>query len=137
MTHMKENTFGTIAIGFFIFIGGVVTGNLTAPAAEGMVTKTSAAIGGKMADLASQSSGNTPANVPNGDAVAFTVNIENIPEAQRAILQTMGLTGNEISVTNTMLACAETSIRSGRMTEIQNGATPSTAEGLKLIGCYE
>ncbi len=137
MMYMKENTFGTIAIGFLIFIGGVITGNLTAPAAEGIATKTAAAVGGKIADVASQSSGNTPANVPNGDAVAFTVNIENIPEAQRAFLRTMGITGNEISVTNTMLACAEASIGTGRMTEIQNGATPSTSEGLKLVGCYE
>jgi len=137
---MKQNTFVTIAAGLVIFASGYALGYFSGDATGEVVAKA-----GEQLSVAADTAGAfvdgqidsepTPV-VENGDAIAFTINVENIPESQRAFLKVMGITGNEIVVTNTMLACAQAEIGIDRMVEIQNGATPSTSEGLKLAGCY-
>ncbi len=134
---MKQNTFGIVAAGLVIFVSGYLLGYLTSDTANTAMTST----GNQTKETAAEVGGTTTFNettpaTPSGDEVAFTINVENIPEAQRAFLKTMGITGNEIVVTNTMLACAQVEIGIDRMVEIQNGATPSVSEGLALAGCY-
>ena len=134
---MKQNTFGIVAAGLVIFVSGYVLGYLISDTADTAMTSSGNQIketAVEVSDMAT-SSVTTPA-AQNGDAVAFTINVENIPETQRAFLKTMGITGNEIVVTNTILACAQAEIGIVRMVEIQNGATPSVSEGLALAGCY-
>lgn len=67
---------------------------------------------------------------------AFTIVISDLPEAQRSALKAMGVDGNEIVVTEGMLACAETKIGADRMNEIRNGTAPSTGESISLFACY-
>ena len=134
---MKQNTFGIVAAGLVIFVSGYVLGYLISDTADTAMTSSGNQIketAVEVSDMAT-SSVTTPAT-PSGDEVAFTINVENIPETQRAFLKTMGITGNEIVVTNTILACAQAEIGIVRMVEIQNGATPSVSEGLALAGCY-
>ena len=134
---MKQNTFGIVAAGLVIFVSGYVLGYLISDTADTAMTSSGNQIketAAEVSDMAT-SSVTTPA-AQNGDAAAFTINVENIPETQRALLKTMGITGNEIVVTNTILACAQVEIGIDRMVEIQNGATPSVSEGLALAGCY-
>jgi hypothetical protein len=142
---MEKNSFATIAFALLIFGVGVIVGNLTATK-DDIVTKTTTAIKDVVTNpTASDASTETPitpvaadqAAVTDRNAVAFMVNIENIPDAQRVFLRTMGIDGNEIPVTNSMLACAEAGVGSARIAEIQNGAVPTMSEGFKLVGCYE
>lgn len=134
---MKQNTFLTVAIALLIFVCGYVLGYLSSDTADTAITT----ITDQVKETATQMEDIVKTDEPiptveNGEAVAFTINVENIPETQRAFLTTMGISGNEIVVTNAMLACAEAEIGVARMLEIKNGATPAMTEGLKLAGCY-
>lgn len=137
---MKQNTLGMFAAAVVIFVGGYLLGYVSADTASVVVNKAEEGMVKAVLEVNEvvQSAGdNGPAPVvENGDAVAFSINVESIPDSQRAFLQTMGITGNEIVVTNTMLACAEAEIGVERMIEIRDGATPSMSEGFKLAGCY-
>ncbi len=131
----STSTFGTIAMALVIFVCGYLLGYFTGDATKAVVATTSNAVEEKITDNGLGSAEEVP-TVEDPDGVAFTINIENIPEAQRTFLRTMGIDGNEIVVTNQMLACAEAKLGSARMTEIQNGATPSMSEGVSLMACY-
>lgn len=56
---------------------------------------------------------------------------------QKAMLKSFGLDPNKITVTATMIACAEAKVGTARFTEIKNGATPSFLEGASLMTCYK
>lgn len=136
----KNNTFLTVAVALLIFVGGYVLGYLSADTADEVMEVASEQVsdngtlsGAVVADDAAPAQATV---VDNGDEVAFVIDVSQIPDSQRAFLRTMGIEGNEISVTNTMLACAEAEIGVERMGEIRYGATPSMSEGLKLAGCY-
>ena len=138
---MSKNSFFAVISALVIFVCGYSLGYLSHDRA-GTILKSA---GTEMSDTANSvgdtimgsNQSNTPATeVENGEAVAFVIDVSSIPDSQRAFLATMGIEGNEIAVTNTMLACAEASIGKERMGEIQYGATPSMSEGLKLAGCY-
>ena len=73
----------------------------------------------------------------NSGEVAFTIRLDSLSEAQQAMVRTMGIDSNEIQVTYGMVACAEAEIGAARVEEIRNGASPSMAEGMKLMGCYQ
>jgi hypothetical protein len=77
-------------------------------------------------DTASESSNNAGIKVAN-----------NLTAGQRAMLESFGLNPDEITITPTMIACAEAKVGASRVTEIQNGATPSLLEGASLIACYK
>lgn len=65
-----------------------------------------------------------------------TVNTSSLPEGQRRLLETLGLDTNNITITPEMVACAEAELGAARVTEIENGATPSFSEGVTLFRCY-
>jgi hypothetical protein len=134
---MPKNTFLTFIGALVIFVCGYGLGYLSADTAQSVIEKTGTQMSDTANSVADVVTNTDPAPVvENGDDVAFVIDVSSIPETQRAFLTTMGIEGNEIVVTKTMLACAEASIGVERMAEIQYGATPSMSEGLKLAGCY-
>lgn len=120
------------------FTAGVLVGNLTA-GEDTVATRVADSVenGLDTASQAMNSGGEANSyNVPDGDAVAFTLSIDSLSESQKSMLRTMGVDANEIQVTNNMMACAEAEIGGARINEIRNGATPSMGEGIALMGCY-
>lgn len=65
------------------------------------------------------------------------INASNLTDGQKKMLSMMGIDPNTLVITSTMIACANTSLGSGRVKEIEGGATPSFAEGIKLVACYK
>ncbi len=128
---MNKYTLASVGLALIIFALGVVVGNVTAGTSGSVAKNVQTAIN---KETTADSSGSATAN---GSAVAFTISIANLPDTQKAFLRTMGITGDTIPVTNSMLACAEASVGSERMTAIKNGETPSAGEGVKLAGCYK
>jgi uncharacterized protein YaaQ len=151
---IKGSTFQAVVMGLLIFVTGFILGYFSADTTDAViemadeqmsevatniqetVTGTEVSTSSTAATSDTESDTVSVPAVNNGDAVAFTLDVSKIPESQRAFLRTMGIEGNQITVTNTMLACAEAEIGVARMSEIQYGATPSLSEGLKLAGCY-
>lgn len=68
--------------------------------------------------------------------VAFTIEVANLPEEQRASLQAMGITDTSLQITNGMLECARVDMSETRVNEIMSGATTTASEGMKLVSCY-
>ena len=66
-----------------------------------------------------------------------TISASNLTDGQKKMLSALGIDAESITVTPEMIACAEASLGASRMDEIVNGATPSFAEGLKLVACYK
>lgn len=61
----------------------------------------------------------------------------NLTDGQRKMLSVMGIDPNHIVLTPAMIACANTSLGSARIKELEGGATPSFTEGIKLAACYK
>ena len=131
---MNKQTFLTITLTLLVFTSGIIVGNLTA-GRDGLDLR---AITTQTENKDNGTLGATPgATTQAGAAVAFTISIANLPDAQKALLRTMGITGDTIPITNDMLVCAEAAVGNERITEIKNGVVPSMSEGLKLAGCYQ
>lgn len=62
---------------------------------------------------------------------------EKLTDGQRKMLQSFGINPNEVTITPTMITCAEAKVGKARVAEITNGATPSLLEGASLIACYK
>lgn len=77
-------------------------------------------------------SGGTAASANTG----MTINVNSLSDSQRAMLKALGITGDTITITPQMMACAEAKVGAARIEEIKNGATPSFSEGASLIACY-
>jgi hypothetical protein len=77
-------------------------------------------------------SGGTAASANTG----MTINLSSLSDSQRAMLKTFGITGDTVTLTPAMMACAEAKVGAARIEEIKNGATPSFSEGASLIACY-
>jgi hypothetical protein len=56
---------------------------------------------------------------------------------QKAMLKSFGIDPDTFVLTPEMIVCAENKLGAVRMTEIQNGATPTFLEGASLISCYQ
>ncbi|MCA9366495.1 hypothetical protein KC722_02855 [Candidatus Kaiserbacteria bacterium] len=65
-----------------------------------------------------------------------TLNTTTLTDGQRALLKTVGVDADSVTITPAMFACAEAAVGANRLAEIQNGDTPSISEGFKLYGCY-
>jgi len=61
---------------------------------------------------------------------------ERLTDSQKAMLRSLGVDPESITITQETVACAEGSVGTARMVEIQGGATPTFSEGLKLLACY-
>lgn len=131
-----NQTLVSIALAIVIFTAGVFVGNLTAGDRSPMEA-ISDTVGAVSADKDSQSA-TTADNTDDGagDEVIFTIDMSSLGATEKAFLASAGITGDSINVTASMYSCAEAKLGTQRITEIKNGATPSAAEGVKLVGCY-
>ena len=139
---MNKLTILTFVVALLIFAGGVVVGAMNAGSANSLITNVMRATKPVVkenidTDNPVQTKAAQAAASGNGSAVAFTLNLANLPDTQKAFLRTMGIAGDALPVTNNMLVCAEAAVGSDRMLAIKNGATPTMGEGLKLAGCYK
>lgn len=83
-------------------------------------------------------SSTTGANDASGSSENGTkVNASRLTAGQIKLLAAFGIDPNSVTITPTMIACAEASLGSARVEEIKNGATPSVTEGVKLAACYK
>lgn len=60
-----------------------------------------------------------------------------LTDAQKQMLKNMGINPDTLVITPSMAACAEAKLGVARMSEIQNGATPSLLESAELLACYK
>jgi hypothetical protein len=59
-----------------------------------------------------------------------------LTDSQKKMLESFGVDAEAVTVTASMIACAEAKLGSARIEEIKNGATPSFLEGASLMACY-
>lgn len=124
-----------------VFVAGFFVGRYTsfAPATVADVIPNTIS---DMAQPAPQQSGDTTTGgtVSGGTAASantgMTINVSSLSDSQRAMLKALGITGDTITITPQMMACAEAKVGAARIGEIKNGATPSFSEGASLIACY-
>ncbi len=67
---------------------------------------------------------------------ANTVVTPTLTDSQKKMLESFGIDTEAVTVTASMVACAEAKLGSARVEEIKNGATPSFLEGASLFSCY-
>lgn len=131
---MNKNVLLTVVLCFFIFIAGFILGRLTAGTGDmnDAFTNVSESVG-IPSNQDTNNSGDTNANVEGGT----TIPANSLTDGQRKLIQALGVDPDSITITPEMVACAEAKLGAARITEIQNGATPSMGEGLSLAACYQ
>ncbi len=134
-TGARTNGAARFLVGAILFIAGFLLGMLFAEPAREVVSGTRAVVTEQVQSV-ENALPNDAYTGSDPDGVAFTINLESVPEAQRAFLRAAGIEGNTLNVTNSMYACAESSLGSARIGEIRNGAVPTTLEGAQLMACY-
>lgn len=67
----------------------------------------------------------------------ITVSTDNLPPAQKKVLETLGISAKQVTITPGMVSCAVDTLGSARALEIKNGAAPTLAEGLTLLACLK
>lgn len=65
------------------------------------------------------------------------IDVSTLNDSQRSMLESFGITGDTITLTPTMLACAREAVGTARVDEIAGGSTPSPLEALKLLPCFK
>ena len=88
--------------------------------ADGSATDTSGASGGSVAPAEAR----------------VAIPSERLTDSQKAMLRSLGVDPESITITQETVTCAESAVGEARMAEIQGGATPTFSEGLKLLACY-
>jgi len=135
------------ALAVFIFAAGVFVGNMTAGSNNlndavsdtmGAVSEGVGAVSDSVGAVADTVGGgdNEAAGSAADSEVIFTIDMSSLGAAEKAFLASAGISGDSIDVTAAMYTCAEAKLGTERITEIQNGAAPSAAEGVSLVGCY-
>jgi len=79
---------------------------------------------------------NPPEPTATATSAATTIDSSSLTEGQIKLMKALGIDPATVTITPTMVACAETSLGTARVEEIKNGATPSLIEGGKLVACY-
>lgn len=70
------------------------------------------------------------------EKASYQVSSNQLTSGQRDLLSKFGIDANAITITPTMIACAEAKLGAARLAEIQAGATPTFTEGAALLACY-
>jgi hypothetical protein len=81
-----------------------------------------------------------PATATTSSAVftkPITISTDNLPPAQKKILDTLGIGSKQMTITPGMVSCAVDALGSTRALEIKNGAAPTLTEGLTLMTCLK
>jgi len=134
-----NKTLMSAALAIFIFAGGVFVGNMTAGSnnLDDVVSDTAGAVSDTVGTVADTVGGDDEvADSSAGSEVIFTIDVSSLGATEKAFLASAGISGDSINVTAAMFTCAEAKLGTDRITEIQNGATPSAIEGVSLVGCY-
>ena len=111
-----------------VFCAGLMLGRLTAPMGTVLQTPLSGSQTNSQTDSDTDTAQTPEANTTNVAA--------EMTDAQRNMLKSFGLDPDTITITPSMVACAEAKVGAARVEEIRNGATPSIMEGASLLGCY-
>ncbi len=114
-----------IAIGFGIYVWYVVQ-NLNMPSEQVLQQGT-----------ADSQTVTTPESSVQSTQQPLVIKKSDLPATQQKMLETLGIDGETITITSTMLTCAEKAVGATRLTEIQKGSTPSTMESIKLLPCLK
>lgn len=69
-------------------------------------------------------------------AASFVVDVAALPENQRKVLETFGIT-DSFAVTEGMVGCAIEALGEARVMELRVGSAPSLTEGLSLLSCSQ
>ena len=70
------------------------------------------------------------------EGVAFTITVATLPPLQQQALRLFGGTGEELVVSQAVVACIETELGFERLLLIRDGAVPSFREGVVIVDCY-
>ncbi len=65
----------------------------------------------------------------------IVVQTHSLSESQQKILKTFGYTSDTLTITPTMITCAENAVGKTRLDEILKGSTPNAIESVKLLPC--
>ncbi|OGG65424.1 hypothetical protein A3I99_01585 [Candidatus Kaiserbacteria bacterium RIFCSPLOWO2_02_FULL_45_11b] len=123
-----------IVIGFFIY-GAMNDETDTVPTTA---TSSNSSTGSTSAEIEAEFARNATIRAEEAKAkeVAFTIDVTKLPEAQQASLKVMGMNDTSIDITNAMLTCARVDMSETRVKEIEDGASVTASEGIKLVSCY-
>ncbi len=67
----------------------------------------------------------------------IVISADSLSSEQRAILETFGMGGARIEITDAVLECAQGALGEERLNEIVKGSAPSPLEALRLAGCLK
>ncbi len=67
----------------------------------------------------------------------IVIETDTLSETQQGMLESMGYTKDTVTITPTMVACAEDAVGAARLKEITGGAAPSPLESMKLLPCFK
>lgn len=90
---------------------------------------------GKSSEEKSESVPTTPPTEKPQEPVNIEVN--KLSDTQQEILKTFGVKSDTLTITPTMITCAEEKLGAPRVAEITNGAAPSPFEAVSLAGCFK
>jgi len=68
---------------------------------------------------------------------SIVIEKEELTGTQQQALETFGIEADSLTITPTMIDCAEKSLGKARVDQIIGGAAPNPLESLKLLGCIE
>lgn len=65
----------------------------------------------------------------------INIDTSSVSDTQKATAEQLGINLDTVTITPEMVSCAEKKLGSTRLQEIMSGASPSTLEGISLLGC--
>lgn len=94
-------------------------------------------------DTATQTEGGSKKAVSKDASTTDTITepiiikTNSLTPTQQKMIETLGFEGDTITITPTMVACAEDAVGKERLGEITNGAAPSPLESMKMLPCFK
>lgn len=115
-----------------VFATGFMTGRFSSIGSSALGGTSS----GKTNTAAAENAQSTGVKTTNA-SLGTTINTSALSDGQKKMLQALGINTDTLTLTPTMVACAEAGVGTGRVEAIKGGATPSLIEGAKLVACYK
>jgi hypothetical protein len=137
------STFAKIAIVIGVFMGGFVLGKMNVPSPlDGVIQDAKENVEQSIESYSQSTSTQAETKTKTVDSsaeakAAVNVSSNTLTDSQKKMLESFGVDTNAITVTATMIACAEAKLGKARIEEIKNGATPSMLESASLLTCYK
>lgn len=140
---MNNNVLIVVGGIIIIVVGFLIYGTMNDDVVVVPITSTSTAVTGSSsatsAEVEAQLKKDAELRAENeakAKEVAFTIDVTKLPEAQQASLKLMGMNETSIDITNAMITCARVDMSETRVKEIEDGASVTASEGIKLVSCY-